>query len=127
MRALSLKQPWAELILQGRKKIEIRKWSTNFRGKFLIHSSKKPDEVGMKRFGFKELPLGFILGEAELVGVKKYNNEADFMKDVDEHLATLEWGNNGFILENVKRIKPIPANGKLNFWEADGIHSQENN
>lgn len=123
MKALSLKQPWAELILQGRKKIEVRKWSTNFRGKFLIHSSKIPDFDGMNKFGFDNLPLGFILGEAELVDVKKYRDESDFVKDRDKHLATWEWGNNGFILENVKRVKPISAKGKLNFWEADGIYS----
>jgi len=27
------------------------------------------------------------------------------------------WGKYGFILKNVKRIKPIPAKGQLNFWE----------
>ena len=43
MKALSIKQPYAELILQGKKKIELRKWNTNFRGEFLIHASKIPD------------------------------------------------------------------------------------
>ena len=49
MKALSIKQPFAELILQERKKIEIRKWNTDFRGEFLIHSSKKSDEKAMKK------------------------------------------------------------------------------
>lgn len=117
MKALSLKQPWAELILKGKKKIEIRKWNTKFRGEFLIHASKIPDWNGMKKFGFKDLPCGVIVGKARLVDVKKYENEKEFLKDQDSHLATKEWGNYGFILKNVKRINKIPAKGQLNFWD----------
>ncbi len=116
MKVLSLKQPFAELILQGRKTIELRKWNTHFRGKFLIHASKKPDKKSMIEFGFKNLPCGFILGEAEIIGVKKYENKKDFAKDKGKHLASEDWGNYGFILKNVKRIKSIPAKGKLMFW-----------
>jgi hypothetical protein len=119
MKALSLKQPYAELILQGRKKIEIRKWNTNFRGEFLIHASKNPDEKAMKKFGFEEneLPLGFLVGKAELVDVKHYKNEIELQQDKNLHFATKEFGNYGFILKNVKRIKPIPCKGSLNFWD----------
>jgi len=118
MKALSLKQPWAELILQGKKKIELRKWNTKFRGEFLIHSSKIPDKEAMKMFGFNELPYGFIVGKAKLIGVKDYkNNNGRFNKDKNLHLATRDWGNFGFILKNVQRIKKIPYKGKLGFWE----------
>jgi len=119
MKALSLKQPWLELILQGKKKIEIRKWNTNFRGEFLIHASKIPDEASMKRFNFKmsELPLGYIVGKATLLEVKKYKNDKEFQKDKYLHLATKEFGNYGFILKNVERIKPIKCKGSLNFWD----------
>lgn len=117
MKTLSLKQPWAELILQKKKKIELRKWNTNFRGEFLIHSSKIPDKENMKKLGFKKLLNGFIVGKANLLDVKKYKSKKEFNKDKDKHLATINWGIYGFILDNVKRIKPIPAKGKLNFWE----------
>ncbi len=122
MKALSLKQPWAELILRGRKKIEIRKWNTKFRGDFLIHASKNPDKDAMNSFGFLEsdLPCGFIVGKARLVDVKKYQNTEEFNKDKDLHLASEEWGNFGFILENVKRIDKLPARGKLGFWDYCG-------
>lgn len=120
MKALSLKQPYAELILQGKKKIELRKWNTNFRGEFFIHASKIPDEKSMKKFGFVNLSCGVIIGKAELVDVKKYKNEMEFNKDKNKHLATKKWGRYGFILKNVKRIKSIPASGKLNFWEYKG-------
>ena len=119
MKALSLKQPWAELILQGKKKIEIRKWNTKFRGRFLIHASKNPDEIAMKKFGFNDLSCGFIVGEAELIDVKEYKGENEFERDKNLHLADDSWGNYGFILKNVKRIKPIPAKGNLGFWESE--------
>ena len=118
MKALSLKQPFAELILQGRKKIELRKWNTKFRGEFLIHASKVSDKEAMKRFGFENLPLGCIVGKAFLKDVKKYNSDEEHSKDKDLHLAASTWGNYGFILENAERIiPPIPCKGKLNFWD----------
>jgi hypothetical protein len=39
MKCLSLKQPYAELLISGKKTIELRKWNTSFRGKFLVHAS----------------------------------------------------------------------------------------
>lgn len=117
MKSLSLKQPFAELILQGRKTIELRKWNTNFRGEFLIHASKSPDVKSMEKFKFKILPSGFILGKAKLIGVKHYTNKKEFEEDKNKHLANSEWGEYGFILQDVERFdKPIPALGKLGFW-----------
>ena len=40
MMALSIRQPWAWLILHAGKDIENRDWPTRFRGRFLIHASK---------------------------------------------------------------------------------------
>ncbi|MCX6749245.1 MAG: ASCH domain-containing protein [Candidatus Pacearchaeota archaeon] len=117
MKVLTLKQPFAELVVSGKKTIELRKWNTNFRGKFLIHSSRIPDKKNMKKFGFENLPNGFILGEADLVNVKKYNTAKEFNKDKNKHLAAKDWGAYGFILKNIKRITPISARGQLNFWE----------
>lgn len=117
MKALSLKQPFAELILQGRKTIELRKWNTHFRGDFLIHASKQADQAAMKQFGFDVLPCGFIVGKATLADVKEYGSEKEFDEDKEKHLASREWGMYGFILKNVERCRPTAAKGKLNFWE----------
>jgi hypothetical protein len=119
MKALSLKQPYAELVVSGKKTIELRKWNTNFRGEFFVHASKSPDENAMKRFGFANLPLGFIIGKAELIGVKHYPNESELSEDKDKHLADSGWGNFGFILNKAERIDPISVKGKLNFWDFD--------
>jgi len=120
MKALSLKQPFAELILLGKKKIELRKWNTNFRGEFLIHASKVPDEKAMEEFGFKELPCGCIVGKAKLVDVKKYSNEKEHNKDKKLHLASGAWGDYGFVIKNPKRLEKIRCNGSLGFWDYDG-------
>ena len=117
MKALSLKQPYAELVVSGKKKIELRKWKTNFRGKFLIHASKSVHEEAMKSFGFKELPTGCIVGSAVLKDVKSYSSKEELEKDKSLHLASSEWGNYGFVLENTQRLKSIPCKGSLNFWE----------
>lgn len=117
MKVLSLKQPFAELVVSGKKTIELRNWNTKFRGKFLVHASKNPDLKSMRKFGFKDLPRGFIVGEAELVDVKNYLDKREHEKDKDKHLADSSWGNYGFVLKNARWIKPIPAKGKLNFWE----------
>ncbi|MFW6282940.1 MAG: ASCH domain-containing protein [Minisyncoccales bacterium] len=119
MKTLSLKQPFAELLVTGKKKIELRKWNTNFRGEFLIHASKQPDKKAMKKFGFSknELPLGAITGKAILKEVKSYNNQRELEKDKEMHLADSSFGNYGFIIENPRKIKPIKAKGNLGFWE----------
>ena len=119
MKALSLKQPFAELVVSKKKSIEIRKWNTKFRGEFYIHASLGVDEEAMKRFGFSSLPKGAIVGKATLVDVKKYENDQEFKKDRYKHLATKEYGSYGFVLKGAHRIKPVPAKGSLNFWETE--------
>lgn len=41
MKALSLWQPWASLIMLGEKEYETRSWYTSYRGTLLIHASKR--------------------------------------------------------------------------------------
>ena len=43
MKALSIRQPWAWLIVNGYKDIENRNWRTNFRGRVYVHAGKRPD------------------------------------------------------------------------------------
>lgn len=69
MKALSIKEPWAELIIDGYKKYEFRSWKTSYRGKILIHTSRSLEKEMLKRFKDYNLNirLGAIIGEAELV------------------------------------------------------------
>lgn len=47
-KALSVRQPWADLIVDGYKDIENRNWQTKYRGLLLIHAPLKVDMVGWK-------------------------------------------------------------------------------
>ena len=124
MKALSLKQPWAELVVSGKKTIEVRKWKTNYRGNFLVQASKVPNGKGMERNGFTTLPTGCIVGKATLVGVKEYTSLEEFEKDADKHFARgYKWNKKGklygFLLENAQRLPERPYKGQLNFFEVD--------
>jgi hypothetical protein len=122
VKALSLKQPWAELILLGKKTIETRTWNTSHRGRFLIHAAAHPDLKKMQECGFAELPVGCIVGEAEIAGVKEYADLASWNADAEKHRAPLtEWTKKryGYVLENVKRLPLKRCKGKLNFFEVE--------
>lgn len=40
MPALSIRQPWAWLVVHGFKPVENREWQTRFRGRLLVHAGK---------------------------------------------------------------------------------------
>ena len=121
MKCLSVCQPFANLILEGKKTIELRKWNTEFRGEFLVHAPRKILTDDCKRLKIKtNLITDAIIGKVELVSVKKYENELEINLDSKKHLASNYATENkyGFILEKPKQLKvPIPYNGQLNFFE----------
>lgn len=119
MKALSLKQPWAELIVSGKKTIEVRNWNTKFRGEFLVHASKNTNVEKEKEFGYKNLETGCIVGKATLIDVKDYKSEEEFNKDKNKHFAEGFYSKKakGFLLKNGQRLQNKPLKGKLNFFE----------
>ena len=122
MKCLSVSQPFADLIIHGKKTIELRRWNTNFRGEFLIHSPQKirKDDCKRLKINQKNLVKGAIIGKAEIYDVKKYNSKSDLAKDSNKHLASKKFQNNmyGFCLKNAKAFRvPIPTKGQLGFFE----------
>ena len=121
MKCLSVCQPFAELIVQGKKTIELRKWNTRFRGEFLVHAPQKIRLDDCKRLKMKpEMTVGAIIGKVELIDVKEYENTIQIKKDSKKHLASNDLNDNkyGFILQNPKQLRiPIPYTGQLNFFE----------
>ena len=120
--ALSLKQPWAEFILQGKKTIETRLWNTHFRGDFYIPASKTIDLEACKEYGIDpdSLVTGAIVGKATILDVKVYSSPERFLEDDKKHMAGFHGYSRpvyGFILDNVKRVNPIPQKGFMNFFE----------
>ena len=122
MKCLSVCQPFAELIVQGKKTIELRKWNTKFRGEFLVHAAKNILEEDCKRMKIspKTVTTGAIIGKVNLVDVKKYESDKELNKDKKKHHSVSDNTKNkyGFILENPKKLRvPIEYMGKLNFFE----------
>ena len=122
MKCLSICQPFAELIVQGEKTIELRKWNTKFRGEFLVHAAKNILEEDCKRMKIspKTVTTGAIIGKVNLVDVKKYESDKELNKDKKKHHSVSDNTKNkyGFILENPKKLRvPIEYMGKLNFFE----------
>jgi hypothetical protein len=122
MRALTVRQPWASLIIRGGKDIENRDWPTTQRGIVAIHSSAKLHRSDMEdacdfmrsfiprfsaeRFRADNVPPGVILGTVEIVGCVLASTSPWFC------------GGYGFVLRNATAFaKPIPCRGALGFWE----------
>ena len=122
MKCLSVCQPFAELIVQGKKTIELRKWNTKFRGEFLVHAAKNIYIEDCKRMKISpsSITSGAIIGKVNLVDVKKYDSNKEIQIDRKKHHSLSDNTKNkyGFILENPKKLRvPIAYLGKLNFFE----------
>jgi hypothetical protein len=95
--ALSVKQPWAALLVHGLKTVEVRRWPTARRGPILIHAARVPDhrpeaweKVPLELHAAARL-LGGIVGEGELTGCVQYTTEEDFASDQERHLNDPSW------------------------------------
>lgn len=121
MKALTIKEPWATLIIEGYKEYEFRSWKTNYRGKIVIHAGKSLESNQAKKFTEYNLEYscGEIIGEADLVDCIKVTEEFDKKLKKENNLV---YGNNhidnyAWKLENVKKYdKKIKVNGKLGLW-----------
>lgn len=116
MKALSIRQPWAWLIVNGHKDIENRQWRTHFRGKIYVHASKGmtrdeyesardiAEEQGVELPPFDKLERGGIVGTVEIVDC------------VDEDPSPWFFGEYGFLLKNPAVLPFRPLSGKLGFF-----------
>lgn len=75
MKAITVWQPWAQLLVDGHKHIETRPWATSYRGVILIHAGKKP---------FKETVNTMPRTAQELLR-KWYEPDGDNRLRVDAH------------------------------------------
>lgn len=115
MKALSIRQPYAWLIINGHKDIENRNWQTTFRGRILIHASKTFDPNGesiVRHHTDIKLPTKYDLGG--LIGMVML---ADC---VTEHESGWFEGPYGFVFcRPVKFDRFWPMLGKLGLFETD--------
>lgn len=116
MRALSILQPWAWLIVQGHKAVENRRWSTTYRGPFLVHAGKRwgreqREDLAFVREAFPEIELpdtfklGGIVGAARVV---------DCVSTMDDPWF---FGPHGFVLADARHLPFIPYRGQLSWFD----------
>jgi len=145
MKAITVKQPWASLICSGIKDIENRTWKTNFRGRVLIHAGKGKQysihqllSIDQKRafekavgyeYDFNKMfPKGAIIGSVEIVGC--IINHPSIWAEKTEGVTDINTGEfipkrnpkaiyNWVLANPIKFPEPLPAKGKLSFWEFD--------
>ncbi|MGH8866654.1 MAG: ASCH domain-containing protein [Actinomycetes bacterium] len=63
MRALSVRQPWADDLVRGRKTVENRSWRTTHRGPLLVHAARTDARPGVPA----DLPRGALVGVVTVV------------------------------------------------------------
>jgi hypothetical protein len=124
--ALSLKQPWAALLVHGVKTIEVRSWRTGRRGRVLIHAARIPDE---RPEAWAQVPsalrpaaeqVGGVIGAAELVDCRVYRSLEAFCADRARHLNEPAWFRPpllyGFTFTNPRVLPFQPCLGQTRFF-----------
>lgn len=128
MRALSIRQPWAWLIIAGFKPVENRSQASQIRGGFLIHAGRAMDdeahaalmagrhpvtgEPSKLRLVYppvrgESFKLGGFVGVAELTG------------SVTRHESEWFTGPHGWLVENARPIRFQPYPGQLGWFTPD--------
>ena len=124
--ALSIRQPWAELIISGRKPIEIRSWSTRYRGRIWIHAAQHVDQQLDERYGLSNLFRGGFIGSAELSSIEPFDSrrwESWKHRHLDQ--GPYKSGLFAWILVHPRRFNlPIQAPGQTNLFQLDQNLSQ---
>jgi len=131
MKALSVKQPFAGLIGSGEKTIEVRNWSTEYRGDLLIVSSGRPaalddDELDAfreieRRHGLEILgkPCGVAIAVVSLVEVRPWRR-----RDAPAAWCEAAAGAFSWRLEDPRPITGRrPVRGKLRLYEVAASHT----
>jgi len=119
--ALSVRQPWASLIILGLKSVEIRSWPTSHRGPLFIHAAKTLDERALGRFRLSDVPTGALIGVVDLIGVEPFT-PATWRKLAPEHLDTgpFTLGLYAWTLADPRPLQqPVPWRGDRSLFEIE--------
>jgi len=105
IKALSVKQPWANMIANGEKTIETRLWKTPYRGELLICSSKDPDIY----------PAGFALAIVRLVWIGRMSEQWEAEAKCPTYAGAYAWH-----LEDARKIvRPFRVKGRQRLFEIE--------
>lgn len=132
MKAITLHQPWASLLVHGHKRYETRHWMPGYFGEIAIHAGKKWDaelEAITLRFmrdfpetreilNLESLPMGAVLGICDLTGFYRTDNHRDRLGAKElafGNFADRRWA---WRMESLVVFqRPIPARGQQGIWD----------
>jgi hypothetical protein len=104
MKVLTIQEPYATMILEGKKTIETRTWKTNFRGLILLHTSKNP----------KSKLSGKIFAVAKIVDCKPMIKKDEVKACCEIYPRAYSW-----FLEEIRPTELKEVKGSLGLWELD--------
>jgi hypothetical protein len=123
MLALSVRQPWAWMIIHADKDVENRDWPTKVRGRILIHAEKTmtkkewdhawwfsydtnaPLKGAEAELTYENIQLGGIIGSVEIYACVTHSPSHWFM------------GKYGFLLRDPRPLPFTPWRGMLGFFD----------
>lgn len=107
LKALTVKQPWASLIVEGFKDVENRTWRTHYRGPLYVHAALRDDTEASELLSLGDPVIrGAIIGTVEVV---------DCVRDSDSEWAELDCWH--WLLDYPATLdEPIPMKGSLGLW-----------
>jgi len=148
MKTITIKQPWASLIIDDIKDIENRTWPTRFRGRVLVHAGLCKWTCD-KRFNllcetfttgqfdyldnnnqFITIIYGAIIGSVEIIDCvinhpSIWAEKTEVLTDEDGFPVYGEKTYNWVLANPIKFPEPIPAKGKLSFWDYPNILAEQ--
>lgn len=137
MRALSLWQPWASLLIWGFKQYETRSWQTAYRGPLAIHAAKRwqKEQIGLASQFVREYPelradgilrttydnvppLGCVLGIVELEIIYRTEDIRDSLSPMERDFGDFSRGRYAWEVRVLERFEtPVPYRGAQGIWE----------
>lgn len=119
MKVLSIKNPWADIILRADKDIENRTWKLPLELKgawFLVHATKKNDDLAMRKI--KDLnPEIMSAQNGKIIGAIRISDCVTNSKS-----KWAQKGQNHWVISDKILFKPsdyIEAKGQLGLWNFD--------
>lgn len=104
MKALSIREPYASMILTGKKTIETRTWKTNYRGSVLLCASQRP----------KGELSGLAFALASIVDCRPMRKSHEKAACCSIYPGAFSW-----FLEHVYILRPFPVRGRLGLFDVE--------
>lgn len=141
--SLSIQQPFASAITEGKKSIELRGWGTDYRGIMAIHAGAKwygglqigraadAGQIQAAKEAVRRLktstrvgdyPTSAIIGVARLVQCRCFASEDEYESLRPAHKGSQEWDERDYgwhFVDVVKLPEPIKARGYLGLFGVD--------